>query len=69
MLTAGRMRMARSYSEASMALCSTCGNRVVTTQSNTVTVVQLLREELVPNGKLTQSSHTNMLQWSEANRE
>lgn len=61
MPTAGRMRMVQSNSEA-VALC-TCGNSVVTAQSNTVTGVSLLREELGPHGKLTQSSHTNMLQW------
>lgn len=54
MPTAGRMRMVQSNSEASV---------VVTAHSNTVTVVSLLREELEPHGKLTQSSHTNMLQW------
>lgn len=63
MPTAGRMRTVQSKSEASVALCSTCGNSVVTAQSNTVTGVSLLREELEPHGKLTESSHTNMLQW------
>lgn len=56
MPTAGRMRTVQSKSEASVALCSTCGNSVVTAQSNTVTGVSLLREELEPHGN-TELSH------------